>query len=185
MVQHTHRASAASPHNAAEALGTEEVVGGSIGSHKGRQWHCNVGRHPAGLCALVGHFHLCSLSWQVVTCQHCPKPCCTLRADRQQRAQLAAGPPFQERVLFLLLLFGPLCCSNKNLYNWAIHLKKKNKQTCIFSFSEAGKAKSSIVCAVSAKAFRKLRVLCSNVGQAPSSRTLTGSMNLLMRMQFS
>lgn len=113
MVQHTHRVSSASPHNAAEALGLAETIVGSIGSHKGRHWHCNIGRHPAGLCALVGHFHLCSLSWQLVTCPHCPKPCYTLGADRQQRAQLAAGPPFQERVLFLLLLFGPLCCSNK------------------------------------------------------------------------
>lgn len=86
MVQQTHRASSASPHNSAEALGTDEAVIGSMGPHKGSLWHCNVVRRPAGLCVLVGHFHLCSLSWQLVTCQHCPNPCCTLRGDRQQRA---------------------------------------------------------------------------------------------------
>lgn len=42
MVQHTHRASSALPHNAAEALGTEEVIVGSIGSRKGRLWNCHV-----------------------------------------------------------------------------------------------------------------------------------------------
>lgn len=87
--------------------GTDEAVIGSMGSHKGSLWHCDVGRRPAGLCAFVGHLYLCSLSWQLVTCQHCPNPCCTLRADRQQ------GLLSQERVLFLLFLFGLLCCSNK------------------------------------------------------------------------
>lgn len=130
-------------------MGMEEVLGGSIGSHKGRQWHCNVGRHPAGLCALLGHFLLCSLSWQVVTCQHCPKPCCTLRADRQQRAQLAAGPPFQERVLFLLLLFGPLCCSNKIYITGQFILKKQADMHFFFCFRDWEGQVQHCLCSVS------------------------------------
>lgn len=97
---------------------------------------------------------------------------------------VGSGASFPGEGTFPSASVWPTLLLQQNLYNWAIHLKKK-KQTCIFSVSEAGKAKSSIVCAVSAKAFQKLRVLCSNVGQAPSSRTFTGSMNLLMRMQFS
>lgn len=114
--------------------GTDEAVIGSMGSHKRSLWHCNVGRHPAGLCAFVGHFHLCSLSWQLVTCQHCPNPCCTLRADRQQRAQLAAGPPFPGEGTFPSVSVWPTLLLQQNLCNWAIHLKKK--KACIFSVSE-------------------------------------------------
>lgn len=117
MVQHTHRASSASPHNSAEALGTDEAVIGSMEPHKGSLWHCNVGRRPAGLCVLVGHFHLCSLSWQLVTCQHCPNPCCTLRADRQQRAQLAAGPPFPGEGTFPSVSVWPTLLLQQNLCN--------------------------------------------------------------------
>lgn len=71
--------------------------------------------HPAGLCALVGHFHLCSLSWQVVTCQHYPNPCCTLRADCQQRAQLAAGPPFAGEGTFPSVSVGPTVAPTKSM----------------------------------------------------------------------